>query len=726
MSSRIRPAIAAGIVLVLLALVPSSRGQDTAAVGGADTTVRAAEQPEPISLPLPPALMPQRSPLTAGNGRGALPPLPEQAYSVTSPALPPVVPRDTIVVPQISTREIADPELKARADSINRAIRLYAIQERLLEAEMTGASPHTGLLTRQDYLEARAGLLHSMETALETDLRRKLAVLDTTIAALDSTVGATRDQEIAALEDFVARYPDSRQVADARFILGQLYYGKEEARFLQATRRFTAEFQRYRLGLIPVMPKLAAMDESIAVPYYREVLRLGTNRDLVPYSLYSLGKYHVQRAQGYGSQASDARLIGTTEDRVRYERLEAGQMDSAKAYFSRLIVEFPDDTVNVPDAYYVLASHYNVLGGAANRDTAAVYCHAIVRDHWYSPRYQAALVLLSEISFYNGVGTVAFPGRPDYEERKALRNQHFGDALAYLAWLAREIDAYRTQLIAGVSPDPTQLRPQTMDPGRQDRAIQFMTQIITRAAPPGTGMEPPPPVDTAVKLVAVSGSPPFGADLLRKVGDRKNEDYGTTQNAGDLVAALTAYDSLLSRYPRYREGPEIQQRIIDNATFLSENPQERLDIYVRQKILYFERFNRSSEWAKASGVSDQARKAADDSAAVYLEQGARYLYTHAQAAGDRAQLRGALDRFVQYFQTYPERPQAYELNWSLATELRDLGDYERAYQEFLRVSNASLGQYREDAALEAVAAAQQLLEVERARTPTQQAPGSSE
>jgi len=714
----IRATIGSGLVLAMLGLTPSLWGQEALRVqAAADTTLRAAQ---PLAAPLDATPLPSLT--TAKSELRTLPPLPERAYSVKSPPLPLPMPGDTVIVPQISTKEIVDPELKARADSLNRSIRLYAIQERLLEAEMTGTAPHVGLLTRQDYLQARLQLLRSMESGIQEELKRRLADLDVTIAALDSTVDATRGQEIAALEDFIARYPDSRQVADAKFILGQLYYKREQARFIESTRRFTTEFQRYRLGLLPVAPKIARMDESVPVPYYRDVLRLGTNRDLVPYSLYSLGKYHLEQAADYGARVSEARSLHSSEDLVRYERLQAEQMDTAKAYFARLIVEFPDDTVNVPESYYVLASHYNVRGGQANRDTAAVYCQAIVRDHWYSPRYQASLMLLAEINFASGVGTVAFPGRPDYQEKKALRNRYFADALAYLAWLARDIDAYKLQQIPGVSPDPTQLRPLMMEPSRQDRAIQFMTQMITRPSPPGMGLEPPPPVETAVRLVAAAGNPPFGADLLRQVGDRKNQDYNTTQNPADLVAALTSYDSLLSRYATYRDGPRIQQQIIDNATFLSENPQERLDIYVNQKISYFERFNRNSEWAKQSDAPETVRKTADDSAAVYLEQGARYLYTQAQAAGDRGKLRKALDHFVRYFQTYPERPQAYELNWSLATELRDLGDYERAYQEFMRVSNAQLGKYREDAALEAVAAAQQLLDAEHARTPAPEAP----
>ncbi|MHA1573102.1 MAG: hypothetical protein ACTSX8_03825, partial [Alphaproteobacteria bacterium] len=476
-------------------------------------------------------------------------------------------------------------------------------------------------------------------------------------------------------------------------------YDRERQRYLEANRRFLAELTRYRLGLIPVMPRPPRQNEAISVPLYRDVLELGTNRQLIPYSLYSLGKYHLERAKDYAARKSEARLLGKRDEAKKFARLEREQADSAKAYFSRLIVEFPDDTVNVPEAYYVLASYYNTLGGIANRDTAAVYCKALIRDHWYSPRYQLALMMLAEINFYNGIATVR-----DVEKR----NEYFANALAYLAWLAREIDAFEAEQIPGVSPDP----PPMLDVGRRDRAIQFMTQIITRQSPM-PGLEPPPPVETAIKLVTAAGNPPFGAELLRQVGDRLNERYQITQDPKDLVAALTAYDSLLSRYPTYRDGPQIQQQIINNATFLSEDPQERINIFIKQKISFFERFNRNSEWAKQANLPPEQLKAVDDTAAAYLETAAKYLYVTARDRGDREGLRRALDLFVRYFQTYPERPQAYELNWSVATELRDLGDYERAYEEFMRITQAPLDKYREDAAIEAIAAAQRLLEMEQ-------------
>ncbi len=629
--------------------------------------------------------------------RRALPPIPRRQFSVGPLPLPPVSPGDTIIVPQV-TGEITDPELKERADSLNRSLRLLAIEERLIGSELWGGAPRTGVIPRKDFLEARINLLRDMENVLQIRLREKLAQLDTTIARVESEIEANRTAEIASLEDYLDKYPSSASVADAKFILGQLYYDKERKRYTDAMLRYTTEFQRYRMGLLPVAPAPPVLNEAVSVPFYKSVVELGTNPDLVPYSLYSLGKFHLEQARDLKARSDESRLTGRREEAQHFTHLSEMETDSAKAYFARLVVEFPDDSVNVPEAFYVLASHYNMLGGPVNRDTAAVYCNALIRNYWYSPRYQNALVMLGQINYYNGVGT----------RERAARNRYFSNALAYMAWLARDVDAFTESQIPGVSPDP----PRMMDISRRDYAVQFMTQIITRQSPlPGT--EPPPPVETAVKLVTAAGNPPFGADLLRQVGDKKNSDYNTSGNPTDLVAALTAYDSLLSRYPTYKEGPQIQQVVIDGATYLSDDPAERYRIYVRQKLLFFERFNRNSEWARQNQDSPAVVKAADDSAAAYLETGARWLYSTARAANDREGVRRSLDYFVKFFQTYPERPQAYELNWSLATELRDLGDYERAYEEFMRVSNADRSQYREDAALEAVAAAQALVEMEQ-------------
>jgi tetratricopeptide (TPR) repeat protein len=611
--------------------------------------------------------------------------------------LPPVSPGDSIIVPQI-TETVTTPDLKERADSLNRSLRILAIEERLLDSELWGGAPRSGVLPRKDYLEARINLLRDMENSLQMRLRLKLADLDTSISRVESEIEADRESEISSLEAYLQMFPRSTSVADAKFILGQLYYDRERKRYTDAMLRYTSEFQRYRLGLLPVAPTPPSLDESVSVPMYNSVVELGTNPELMPYSYYSLGKYHLEEARDYRARSDEFRLLRRREESLHFQQLSDIQTDSAKGFFARLVVEFPEDSVNVPEAYYVLASHYNMLGGFTNRDTAGVYCGAIVRNYWYSPRYQNAMIMMGQISYFNGVGTRDRNGR----------NQHFSNALAYMGWLAREVDAFSESQIPGVSPDP----PRMMDVTRRDYAVQFMTQIITRQSPL-PGMEPPPPVETAVRLVSAAGNPPFGADLLRQVGDKKNSDYNTSAERKDLVAALTAYDSLLSRYPTYKDGPQIQQVVINGATYLSEDPAERFRIFIRQKILFFERFNRNSAWARQSDASPEVMKAADDSSAAYLETGARWLYGTARAANDRDGIRKSLDYFVRYFQTYPERPQAYELNWSLATELRELGDYERAYEEFMRVSNAKPGAYREDAALEAVAAAQQLIDVER-------------
>ena len=631
----------------------------------------------------------------------SLPPISTRSFGVTAPPLPPAQPGDTIIVPQMNITHIRDPEVAARADSLNRVLRMVAIEERLLRSDVQGRTPRVGILTRKEYLEARVDLLRTMEQSLRTRLQEKLTALDTAITTLDSTIEATRTREITEIEDFLARYPSSRYVADAKFILGQLYYSREQQRNNEALQRYLTELRRWGMGLIPVAPRQPTMNEAIAVPLYRAVVALGTNQQLLPYSLYSLGKYHLEAAKDHNAQKGLARLSGNREEGNRQERLEQIEADSAKQYFARLVTDFPGDSVNVPEAYFVLASHYNVLGGIANRDTAATYALALIRNYWYSPRYQNMLMMLAEINFYNGVLTSL--------RDRALSNRYYADALAYLAWAAREIDAFEAEQIAGVSPE----EPPMLGVGRRDRTIQFMTQIITRRSPPGVGTPPPPPVDTAIRLVSAAGNPPFGADLLRQVGDSKNQEYQVTSEPQDLVAALTAYDSLLSRYPTYEEGPQIQQTIIDNATYLSQDPNERVRIYINQKISFFERFSRNGAWAANETVPANVRRAADDSSASYLEQAAKYLYVQARNAGDRDGIRRSLDYFVEYFQTYPERPQAYELNWSVATELRDLGDYNRAYDEFMRITRAPLVKYREDAAVEAVAAAQQLVEAEQ-------------
>ena len=688
--------------------VPAQPAADADSSGApVDTSVVADE---PLGLPAIPEIqmfdLDLADPDRVRASRSPLPKVPDRDLSaLRAPPIPSPAPGDTIVVPQI-TEEVDDPELRAMADSLNDVLLSLGIQERLVEAQIRGESPRTGLIGRREYLIARANLLKGMESDLREQLLRRVSALDVEVDKLDSAVAASSAEEIATIEQFIADNPNSREVVDAKFVLGQLYYEREQQRFNHGFLRYLSENQRFRLGLVPVRPRMPVQNESVAVPLYQEVVEMGTNEQFIPYSLYSLGKYHIDLSRDFESERVVAQSLRDPEGARAHRATSRAHSDTAKYYFARLVNEFPDDTLNVPEAYYVLATHYNVRGGLANRDTAAVYAGALVRDHWYSPRYQLAIALLAQVNYYNGVAT----SFSDPEKSKL----YYSDALAYLAWQSHEIDVFEAGQIPGVSPQA----PPMMNTARRVNALQFMNQIITRQSLSPTAV-PPPPLEAAMSIVNATQRAPFGADLLRQVGDKLKDRYQLSQDNDDLVTALTTYDSLLAIYPTYGDGPDIQQSIIQNATYLSNDPQERIRIFLRQKLSFFDRFNRNSDWARHADVTPAELRAVDDTAAAYLEQAATYLYTSARDAGDSQTLREALDYFVTYFQTYPERPQAYELNWSVATELRDLGDYDRAYDEFVRVSRSdTMDKYRQDAAIEAVAAAQNLVRLDEERQPT--------
>ena len=601
--------------------------------------------------------------------------------------------------------------MKFTADSLNRRLWLLELQERMVHSQLTGAPLQAGRVRYEDYLAARIDLLKHMEGDVKVALRRQYSELDSMLISLQEDIRGNEESEIEELEGYLARYPDGRYVADANFILGQLYYAKESRRNLLATKRWQAEFARYRMGLIPVMPplgqaqrshrrtKLPDGDQPRYEPGTDPVFALFTRE--IPHR--ACGRYQhrpVRRASvpgaARGSPASPEPLL-----------LAAGL---SKGRFCQTDRRVSEDSVNVPEALYVLASHYNLIGGSVNRDTAQVYAEALIRDHWYSPRYQDALMLLAELHFQKGLPEVTDAAR---------RNKLFSDGLAYLAWMLREIDAYEAQKVPGVT---TEERLGMISSGKRDRAIEYMVEIICRVGLTlrGVDLSPPPAVPTTVNIVRSSGKPPFGADLLRKIGDRKKNDFQTSNDQVDLRASLAAYDTLLSYYPTYEDGPAIQLQIIERAPYLADNPAEQYDILLREMRTYYDLFNRNSAWYRTAEVPATVKAAADDSAASYLETVAKQHYSSARASGDQEQLRKSLDEFVEYFETYPERPQAYELNWSLATELESLGDSRGAYEQYTRLSRAQQGKYRRRAAQGAVEAALQLYDQEVAAQPAEQ------
>jgi TolA-binding protein len=719
------------LVLALWVVVTVGRGvvsaQESAPVGEIDTT---RVETAPTGTAVPAAVSEPLFPSVEKPAPKALLPIPKRRYGVTSRTIYNRLyvrgasgkRTDSLSVPGVKSSSIEDDELKRMADSLNTRLWLLELQERLLEAEVSGTSLDVGRLRYfdphgRDYLTARVDLLRHMESKLKIVMREQYAQIDSVVFALDDTIKANVDAELEALSNYVRRNPEGRYVADALFILGQLYYERETERHLKATARWAAESKRHSLGLIPLIPRPDKMNEAVAVPYYRDVVKLGTNRELIPYSLYSLGKYHLELASDYRAgitiiQDSDLHIAELDDDRAKIAALKRrirelrglrrAHADTAQRYFSRLIVEFPRDSVNVPEAYFVLASHYNVLGKPADRDTATTYAKALIRGYWHSPRYQDALSLLAQISFQDA--------RMEYRD-PAKHHAHYAEGLSYLAWLAREVDAYEAAEVPGVTPET----PPMIKTYKRNNALKYMAQVICR---PKLLIAPPQAAPATARLVVAAGKSPFGAELLRMVGDRKKKDYDRSDDRADILNALMAYDSLLTYYRTYKDGPKIQQEIIDEGYKLETDEQKKIEIYLRNKYRYFELFNRNGAWARtavSSGeVSPKELKDADEKASGFLETVAKQYYNKARTSGDSKKLRESLDLFVKYFETYPEKPEAYRLNWQLATELRDLGDFDRAYEQFMRVSHARQEDHRKDAAIEAIAAAQRIIDAEKA------------
>ncbi len=619
-----------------------------------------------------------------------------------APPLPSGIERDSLGVLKL-VLESNDPDIQARIDSLNQRLQIIGVQERLTKAEQEGRSiASTGRAPQEWVVSARIELLEDRERVTAARLTTTRDLLSEEIEDIDRDIAFEREMEIASLEEFVDEHAGAPAVVDAKFILAQLYYERSQQEFTRASAKWTIELRRSLIGLVPQRPPLPVADYSSSTRLYHEIIRDGRNQALLPYTYYALGFEYTR-------QYKEEWLVKVNSSFGREKKAFQAVADSirglAESYYKALLIEFPHDTVNAPDALLSLAAIYVERSTPAARDTAIALCKALISSRsgaWYSPRYQNAMKLLIDIHYYVALSGTQTRG-------VAARRAALNDALVYAVWLAKEVDLFEEHTRGYPANEAGRL---VREQGRTS-AVDFITQILTIPKVPGYH-DPIPPVNAALRLVQVSGKSAFGAGLLREIGERQLKTYDQTEDEKVLREGLTAYDSLLAFYPTFEDGPKISKVLINNSFHLAETPEAQSDAYYTQLLRFYNRFNKDGAWARTADVSGRELTAADDSSAKYLERSSKYFYISSKNRGDTEGLHRGLDLMREFFTRYPEREAAYELNWSLAGELQELGDVESAYEEYIRISSRQYKQddHREDAAINAISLAQGFLKKE--------------
>ncbi|GAB4368577.1 MAG: hypothetical protein Kow0042_09820 [Calditrichia bacterium] len=374
-------------------------------------------------------------------------------------------------------------------------------------------------------------------------------------------------------------------------------------------------------------------------------------------------------------------------------------MDEEKAAqqtYLELIDKYPESEY-IPEAYLRLAEYYfQPRLGQSREETIrnlnkAAQLYKNVLNYKTSPRYDEALYKLGWT----------------YYRLAAADPQYYRDAILYFTMVVRDVEKFQEldpegeYIKANIQPEALQyIAASFVDTSYTKDGVQKLTNFLTRL-----------------------DYPPYGVDILTHMGDiyARIVEYDN---------AVRAYRSLLELYPDYKFAPRIHKKIAD--VFLEARQYEQA--YAERQIL-FENYNPKSEWYANQElqdipdkivVLDEANRLSEEALRSNIIYQLELAREYEKSGGDSL---SAYQEFAKlassYLETFPTHENAYEINWSLAYILdTELKNYEKAFEEYIRVSNDYLESiHREDAAVNAIVVAQTLVNMERTREDTTQISG---
>jgi len=569
--------------------------------------------------------------------------------------------------PEAAVDERTREYVAARVDSLQKWIDFLKLEEKLVAIWGSGGSipdstyeaMTSGLTEKQklELIELRKRIFERLESYKMEELRKKRAALEEEIKKLEEDIKSTTPLEMETLERFLDRYGDLEEYTDlvnvARFKLANLYFNQINERYLEAMERYQNEMERYDEGLIPFPPKEPKRDFSKPLKLYLDIVRTSSNPEILPYSLYSIGWFYINE----------------------------GNYEEGLKYLKALVEAFPTDSVNAPDAYRMIGDYYfNHIEIPGNeRLQLAIENYKKILRFWNSPRYQEALYLLGWCYY---------------------RIDDYMKAIAYFTLLVDEIDWARR-----LGEEAKVVREKIRDDFRQE-AIEYIGLSFFNAEQEGMiGL------DAQISYFKKLEDKPYVAEVLRKLGDIYLE-VGNRRIPELIDKSSRLYAEMLDAFPNYADAPQVYRQLALNRLYEGDK-----DGGYQAYEELFRRYNRKGDWARSSGLSEDEIARADSLAAYAILEAAKYSFERAKQMGnDPEMLREAVRRFEMYLETYRNvYDEAYDINYNLAIIYEQLlHDYEKAYQEYIRVSrDYEQDKYREEAARRAILVAQKLLEHER-------------
>lgn len=491
----------------------------------------------------------------------------------------------------------------------------------------------------------------------------------------NSKVDQTREEEekfrvkgLDISEDFLSEQGMKIKDRDRVYIrLAEYYIEEAEQQYDKEVDLYDEKYDEYEkqyalfttgeLEEEPVMPEFPEYDYTEPIEIYDRILTEYPAGDFADDALY--GKAWLLDKMNQGAES--------------------------RRIYQEVIDKYPDSHF-APESYIQLAEYF-----FAPRDDKtdeeeisleiqqAIQLYKKVLRYKDSKRYDEALYKLGW-SYY----------------KLAAREPHYyDDAISYFMMVADDITkAEELDPAAEIS-----------NPNVKEEAITYVGISFTDEAYTTAG------VDKARRMIERIGDRSYGAEIIRAIGQ-------TYQKIDEQEKAIYAYQNLLDMYPDYREGPIIQQNVVDALFALGRDN----DAYIARHALY-ENYGPQSGWYLRMEESDLQNKIDYlDAAKKYSEQALRTNIIldleHAEelaAAGtpDIDAYEKVIDGSLLYLNSFPTDSNAYEIHWSYAFLLDSrLGRFEDAFNEYIKVSNDYYEEHHQhQAALNAVFVADTLVKI---------------
>ncbi len=486
-------------------------------------------------------------------------------------------------------------------------------------------------------------------------------------------------QGVELSKDFLTRTREENQKQDMILIRVAEYYIEESKdEYDKAVAAYNREYEKYekqleafqegKLKVEPEAPQFPQRNYQEAVAVYDLLLKNFPESELVDEALYN-----------------KAFLLS-----------DMGEEEASQDVYEEIIDKYPESDY-APEAYMQLAEFYFQPKIGQDREETirnlnkAAQLYKDVLNFKESPRYDEALYKLGW-SYYRLAAV-----DPDY----------YNDAILYFTMVVEDVEKFKS-----LDPEGKYVKANIKPEALQYIAASFVDTAYTLNG-----------VEKANNYLQNRGTPSYGVNVLSDMGD-------LYARIVDYDKSIDAYQTLLNSYPDYVKAPMIQKKIAD--VYAEANQPEEA---YQQRLLLFNQYNPKSEWYAKVGERDiENRISVLDEASRLSEEALRsnviYQLNQARQAEEAGEdSAAAYTEFAElasdYLETFPTHENAYEINWSLAFVLdTELNRYRDAFEEYIRVSNDYLeDEHRLDAATNAIAVAQTLVDEKRTTTDTAQIAG---